>query len=290
MSNRISGGWSLFKQSWSVLRLDKELMLFPVFSSIACLLVMATFVAPFLVIPHLGEMVEQAFDENQQAPPVNQVIGYVVLFMFYVVNYFVIVFFNTALVSCAVIRFQGGDPSVGDGFRASLKRLPQIFGWAVFSATVGLILQQIESRSQLVGRLVARFIGLAWTITTYFVVPVLAVERLGPIAAVKRSVELLRDAWGEGLVGNFSMSIVSFVFSLPGILIIVAGAIGGIMMQSVWMVAMGVGIGIVYLIGLSIVMSSVKQVFLAGLYLYAVEQKTPPGFDQETFQQAFRVK
>ena len=33
------------------------------------------------------------------------------LFAFYFCNYFVIVFFNAALVSCALIRFNGGEPT-----------------------------------------------------------------------------------------------------------------------------------------------------------------------------------
>lgn len=288
MGDRITSGWSLFKQSWSVLRMDKELLLFPVFSAIACFFVTVSFAAPFLLVTPLREMAVQIGD--QQVSPVTQAIGWALLFAFYVVNYFVIVVFNTALVSCAVMRFEGGDPTVAGGLRAALNRLPQIFGWAVFSATVGLILQQIESRSQLVGQIVARLLGLAWTITTYFVVPVLAVERLGPIAGVKRSVELLRNAWGEGLVGNFSMGIVNFVLSIPAILIIVGGIIGGVMIESVVVVAVVVGVGITYLIGLSIVMSSVKQVFLAGLYLYASEDRVAPGFEAETLQYAFKAK
>ena len=126
MAGRIAGGWSLMKQSWSVLRMDKELMLFPVFSSIACLLVIVSFASPVVFMPDVrNELINLA--KNQQQNPIwRNVTLYAVLFGYYFVNYFVVVFFNTALVSCAVIRFSGGDPTVGDGFRAAFARLPQI--------------------------------------------------------------------------------------------------------------------------------------------------------------------
>src|SRR5258708_3502325 len=135
MGGRMSRGWELVKESWSVLRQDKELMVFPVLSSIACLLVAASFALPFIFVPELGK----AFVDRQnheQAATNSRIISYALGFCFYVVNYFVIVFFNVALVSCALIRFRGGNPTVGDGISAALQRLPQILASAVVAATV----------------------------------------------------------------------------------------------------------------------------------------------------------
>ena len=46
MFDKISRSWTLVKASAAVLRSDKELLLFPVISSIAALLVAATFLVP----------------------------------------------------------------------------------------------------------------------------------------------------------------------------------------------------------------------------------------------------
>ena len=46
MFERISNGWQLAKESWNVLRQDKELVVFPLLSGIACLLVVASFLVP----------------------------------------------------------------------------------------------------------------------------------------------------------------------------------------------------------------------------------------------------
>jgi serine/threonine protein kinase len=149
---------------------------------------------------------------NQRAKELAESLSRVGLgFAFYLATSFVIVFFNTALISCALIRFDGGNPTLGDGLSAAVARLPQILGWALLSATVGTILKQVEERVPLVGKFVIGLVGMAWAILTFMVVPILAAEGLGPIAAVKRSTSLLRKTWGEvgyqyeamaGRVGN----------------------------------------------------------------------------------------
>jgi hypothetical protein len=282
------------KQSWSVLRLDKELMLFPILSSIACFMVFASFAAPIILVPQLRDSVVAIANAQAEAPDqgarVQFVVPSVVLFCFYLVNYFVIVFFNTGLVSCAVLRFQGGDPTVGYGIRAAGSLLPQILAWSLVAATVGWILRMIEERLSFVGKFVIAFIGLAWSVVTYLVVPVLAVEKLGPLSAVKRSAQLLTKTWGEALVGNISLGVAGFVLSLPGILLIVACPIVlAIAAQPLWAVVPGV-LAILYFIVLAIVTSTLRQILLAGAYLYAAQGQVPAGFSPEIMQAAFRSK
>src|SRR5690606_33503734 len=105
------------------------------------------------------------------------------LFAYYFVNYFVIIFFNSALISCAIIRFKGGNPTLSDGFSAASSRLPQIAGWAAVAATVGVVLRIIESRSEKVGEIVAGLLGMALSAVTSFVAPLIVVVRTGPVSA-----------------------------------------------------------------------------------------------------------
>src|SRR5206468_674804 len=100
----------------------------------------------------------------------------------------------------------------------------QILAWALVSATVGVLLRAIESNRQ-VGRFVSMILGTAWTIITYFVVPVLVVEKTGPFKAVGRSIELLKKTWGEALIGNFGLGFFEFLVVLPGILILIVGGV-----------------------------------------------------------------
>jgi hypothetical protein len=285
---RIARGWELVKESWGVLRKDKELLIFPVLSSLACLLVVISFVAPLIAMPDVTARLfaKQQVDQDLT----NRVVAFLIGFAFYFVNYFVVVFFNVALVSCAIIRFKGGDPTVGDGLRAAASRLPQILAWTALAATVGMILRALEERLSLLGKIVVGLIGVAWSIAIYFVVPVLAVERLGPVAAVKRSAQVLSRTWGESLVGNLSMGGIGLLLALPGIAVLMGSVFVGAYFDSMWIAIIIGALGLVYLVLLSIVLTTLQQVFLAGTYLYAAEGQIPRGFSEDLVRSAFRKK
>lgn len=287
MFERMATGWQLGRQSWRVLMLDKELLVFPFLSGISCVLVLLSFALPVWASGYA----ETVMAERQQGDisQYHRILGYVLMFAYYVVNYFVIIFFNSALVSCAIIRFKGGDPTLRDGFKAAFSRLPQILGWALVSATVGLILRTIESRSSKAGQIVASLLGMAWTAVTYFVVPVIVVERVGPITATKRSFAILKKTWGEALTARFGIGFYVFLASLLGIIPLIIGIfvlIGG-------QVTLGVSAiitGIVMLMLASLISSALNSIIIAALYIYAAEGQAPEAFDGELFEHAFAPK
>ena len=233
MFERISNGWQLAKQSANVLRQDKELILFPLFSGLACIIAMASFAVPAYFSGILEAFVAE--EEGAAAGNVAQIMFYILMFLFYFVTYFIVIFFNSALVACAIIRLKGGNPNLSDGLGAAMARLPQIAGWALVAASVGMILKIIESRSQKVGQIISGILGMAWSVTTFFVIPVLVVEKAGPIDAFKRSVAVMRKTWGESLSANFGIGFFTFLAMLVGIIPIV----GGIFLCSSGMVVLG---------------------------------------------------
>ena len=91
MFERFSRSWTLIKASAGVLSKDKELLVFPALSGIATLLVMASFALPLIGMGVFEQMGERSAAEL----PVGV---YVLGFMFYLTQYTVIFFFNTALV------------------------------------------------------------------------------------------------------------------------------------------------------------------------------------------------
>ncbi len=256
--------------------------MFPILSGICCLLVLASFAAPFIAL-----LVVQ----QKQPEDIPEWIYYVTAFLFYFCNYFVIIFFNSALTSCALMRFNGHTPSLGGGLAAAWIRLPQILAWALVSATVGVLLKIIENIHEQVGALVSALLGTAWSIVTFFVVPVLVVEKVGPIDAVKRSVEILKRTWGEALVGHFGIGIFIFLLALPLVLLLFVG----IMLCFGGQVLLPLGIAVVLLavlgfLGLMAVSSAMDNVFTAALYQYAAQGQVAPGFNESTFRHAFRSK
>jgi len=279
MFERISRGFELAAQSWRVLNEEKSLVLFPLLSGIACTLVLATFAVPLWATGYAETVLE---DNRLQSDP----IAWAILFAFYFVNYFVIVFFNSALVRCALVRFQGGDATLADGIGTAMNRLPQIAGWALLSATVGLILKAIESRSEKLGQFAASLFGAAWAIASYFVVPVLVVEGLGPIDAVKRSCSILKKAWGESLVAQFGIGLPIFLAMIVAMIPAVLGVVSG---NTIAMAA-GIGITVMLAIVISLISSTLQTIIIAALYTYAAEGRVPQQFDETLLSSAYGRK
>jgi Family of unknown function (DUF6159) len=286
--DRLSNGWHVAMQSWAVLRQDKQLVLFPILSGLALALVLASFALPAFLIPGLMPAIRHLFDDNAKAPnAAANVLSAVFTFVFYVVNYFVIVYFNTALASCAIYRFRGGEPTVGMGLQMANKRLPQIFAWSVVAATVGVILNAISEKSEFLGKIVAALLGGLWSLATCLVVPTLAVEGLGPIDALKRSTSLIIRVWGEGMAGDFNIGIIGFLLVVPAILVIVIAAVAKLPVAILVLLILA---AVLYIGAVSVITTAVKQVFIAGLYVYATDSQVPPGFDKASMKRAFVAK
>src|SRR6266581_8466255 len=211
---RLSIGWKLTKVSLGVLRKEKGLVLLPFVSLLITVGVWAIFFVSlfFVVAP---------------TDPFGYWLFYVGLAIVYYVTFFVSIYFNAAVMGAAMIRLNGGDPTISDGLKVANQNLKRIAGWALVSATVGLVLRAIAERFGFIGRIVAGFAGIAWGIATYLVVPVLIFEKIGPWAAVKRSGSLLRKTWGEAAGGYLTLGVIFVLLALPGILFFIVGGLAG---------------------------------------------------------------
>ncbi|MCC7248103.1 MAG: hypothetical protein IT473_05720 [Lysobacter sp.] len=276
MFEKFSRSWGLVKASASVLRSDKELMLYPILSSVATLLVMATFALPIFAL--------KLFDNG------FNVLGAVVGFAFYFCQYCVIVFFNSALVAAATIRLEGGDPTFADGIRAAKARLPAILGYAAIAATVGLILQSLKDRdNNFVVRLIGSGLGVAWTLATFLVVPVLVNRNVGPIDALKESLALLKRTWGESAIGNVGIG------AAFGLITFAVVAVGGLLCFVAFQASMAaaIAVGVVFvliLLMLGVAQSALSGIYSAALYRYAMAHETPDAFRGMALERAFAPK
>lgn len=280
MFRRFSNSWELVKASWAVLQADKELLVFPVISGVVSLFVVATFAVPSLLA---------GFADSVVAGDIG-IFSYVVGFLFYIVLYFVTFFFNTALVGAAMIRMEGGDPTVRDGLRIASEHAASILGYAAISATVGMILRAISERSGALGRIVVSLVGFVWNIATFLVVPVLVMEKVGPVDAVKRSASLLKETWGEQIVGSFS---IGTIFGLIGFVIVIAGA-GGIVVAAMTgitsLIILFVALLVLSLIALGLVSSALSGIYTAAVYRYATTGETSGYFDPTLIKASFKQK
>ncbi len=276
MFDKFSRSWGLVKASASVLRADKELMLFPILSSLATLLVMATFALPVFAL--------KLFDNG------FNIVGAVLGFAFYFCQYSVIVFFNSALVAAATIRLEGGDPTFSDGIREAKARLPAILGYAAIAATVGVLLQSLKNRdNNIIVRMIGSGLGMAWTLATFLVVPVLVNREIGPVDALKESVALLKKTWGENAIGNVG---IGAAFGLITTLVLLLGIAASFF---AWQASVGLGIAVAatFLVGvlvLGITQSALSGIYSAALYRYAVSHEAPSEFRGMALESAFAPK
>jgi Family of unknown function (DUF6159) len=277
----LSRSWDLLGQSFRVLKSDKELMWLPVISAIFCIAATVIifgsgmlFVWPFGSVPH--DVARQKLLYQEMAP---------FIFLFYIVTYSIAIYFNVALVSIASDRLAGGRATLNDGLQRAWERKWRIVEWAILAATVGILLRMLERRLNFLGRIVTSIIGFVWTLASFFVVPLLAAEDVGPVEALTRSASIFRKTWGEEVVGGFSFGLIFSLLAIPGILLPILGARFG----STGMLT-GLAIAVIYWLLLAVINSAAQGIFVAALYRYATTQQISGGFNAGELASAWQPK
>lgn len=273
---RIKRGWALAKRSYRVLAQHRSLMLFPVISLAVSVVTAVVFLGPGVI-----------FYVTEAQEPVLVIFGVITLYLLMLVT----LFFNTALAAAASKALAGGEPTLAEGFDLARDRLGPIAQWALVQTTVGIAIIALESLLQdsIVGRLLAGFANLAWSVATFFVVPLIALEGNGPRQVFKRSAKLLRERWGEGVVGSASVSAPIALAALP--LLLVFGGGGWLLADSSPLLA-GVLFalaGLVFIVAM-VVGGTLGTIFRVALYEYATTGQAPGEFASADLGSAFKPK
>jgi hypothetical protein len=174
------------------------------------------------------------------------------------------VFFGVALAAAASEALAGRDARVGPSIGVAGARLPQILGWALVLTTVNLIISALRDRGGL-GAIASGIAGAAWSLATFFAVPLIALEGIGPWAALKRSSALFKAHWGEQIAGRAG---VGALFFLLGILPAAALIFVGVTLEG----AAGIAVGVIgVLIGATAMLlgQAASSVLAVALYRYA---------------------
>ena len=274
--SRIRTGIRLAGQSWGIVRSERSLLAFPLLSALFGVAYLGVVVAPLGVVGYL------AFGTST-------ILRIVLLWVLLLGISIGATFFGVATAANASAVFDGGDPSLGDGLRVARSRLGVIVKWSLVSATVGAILQAIGERGGLGGALVQVIGGAAWSIASFFAIPVLALEGLGPFDTLKRSLAVVRQKWGESLVGGIAIGFVTSLIALGGILVAVLGVVLGV--GASWLGgAPLIALGVVVFIAAVTIGAVLRAVFSVAVFRYATEGVAPGGFAAEDLDGAFRPK
>lgn len=263
----------MFKASWRVLSSRKELAVFPMLSGLASLLAGVVFLTPavFTIDTDTGNGLTPA--------------SYVLFIAFYVVSAYLTIFFNAALISQANIALAGGDPSVAGGLRVAGGNWLRILPWALLSATVSLILRAIEERLGFIGRIIIGMIGMAWTLITYLVLPVIVLEGASTKNSIKRSTEMFRNTWGENVLGNAGIGVFGFLLFLPSVLLVGLGvAAGGATLLVCALIA------VLWGLLAAITVAALSGIYQTALYHYARDGASASAFASADLGHAFRPR
>ena len=297
MFGRLSRGWSMAKASFAVLRQYPKLAVLPVISGTIFLLIAGAILAslmPQLGAAHNATSSIWSWLDNGQSP---SILFYVSAFAVIFVMTAVAIFFNVALIHCALRAHAGEEPSIRDGLAAAVALLPQILGWALVTTTIGIVLNMITDALKnylgFLGGLLGGLLELSWAVITYFVVPVLVTEKVGPITAVKRSAAILRSKWGELLAGEARIGLLGTLFFLLSALVFAGGAALVLSKSAMAMAGLGVilmVVGALAAIATMVMVSALSTIFQSGVYIYATTGQVPPSLDRDLVEHAFKPK
>jgi hypothetical protein len=268
---RLRRGWRLAMVSLGVLRRDRTLGVFPVLGGLTALFAVAAFGLPAALL----------FSDDQN------VLGVIVAAVGIYLSTFLTIFFGVALAGAAAVALDGRDATIGDGIAVARRHVGTIAAWAGVVTTVNIILRAIEERFGFVGAIVAGLLGAAWGIITFLVIPVIAIEGLGPIAALKRSASLFRQRWGEQIVGTASIGILVFLFGfLPAAILVGIGYLAG---GTIGLVAT-IPVAAVILVVVAVIGQAAQGIFGVALYRYAVGEGAVAPFSVEDLAGSFQPK
>ncbi len=286
--NAFSRSWMITKITFAVINKDRELLWFAFLSFLFSTLFAVAMIFPSII---------PAIMDNGLTKDSIQVFEYVIIFLTYFGLAFIATFFNVCVVYTTKIRFEGGNATFMESIKFAFSRLPLILKWSLLSASVGLllrILQQLASNLGKIGQIVANILigilGLAWSIVTIFVVPVLVYEGLGPIDALKKSTQVIKKTWGESLIKALGLGFIQFLTFL--LVILFAGIVTYQLAISFGVngLLVGISVGALLLLLTGIIFSVASTIFNTALYVYATNNQVASGFSEEIVKGAFKQK
>lgn len=286
--NAFSRSWMITKLTFSVINKDRELLWFALLSFVFSAIFAVAMIFPSIV----PSLLEKGFSEESL-----EAYQYLLLFITYFGLAFIATFFNVCVVYTTRIRFEGGNATFDESLRFAFSRIGLIAQWSLLSASVGLLLRvlhNLASRLGRIGEIVAKIVisllGMAWSIMTIFVVPVLVYEGVGPFAAIKKSAQVIRKTWGESLIRSIGLGLVQLLVFFA---ILAGSAALTFAMGSAFGFAgllIGAGIGSLLLLLAGLIFNVATTIFNTALYVYANNQIVAEGFNEDVMKGAFRQK
>jgi hypothetical protein len=283
---------------------NKELLIFPIFISAATAVIFLFFFAPAVLLPTgfsyfsaehwhaLGDKYFHASGTGRNAHfSLSPLAGVYVAFLYFV-SMFAATFFNVAFYHEILAALSGESVSLSRGLRFACSRWQAILMWALFAGLIGLIIKVIEEKFEIVGRIIGRLVGLAWSIASVFVIPVIVREEstMNPIAMLKTSAGTLRKTWGEGLIGYIGIGAINSIVFLGALAVFGVAGYASLQLHLYWVLGAVIAAWILSMVLWSYLMNVASLVYKGALYLYAAEGIVSEPYDQDLLNSAWKYK
>ena len=286
--NAFSRSWMITKLTFAVINKDRELIWFALLSFIFSSMFAVAMIFPTI----LPTVMDSGFSTDSL-----KFFEYAIIFLTYFGLAFIATFFNVCVVYTTKVRFEGGNATFSESLNFAFSRIPVIIQWSLVSATVGLILRILHDLAsnlgkigQIVANILIGLLGMAWSIITIFVVPVLVYENVGPIAAIKKSTAVIKKTWGESLIKTIGLGLVQALTFV--LIVLICGAITFGLMRAFDVMGLFVGIGSAAFVLLftGLIFTVASTIFNTALYVYANNNLVAPGFREDVVKGAFKQK
>jgi hypothetical protein len=317
--NRFQRSWELLKSSLEVMRRDKQLLLFPIVTFFSTVALVVLFLMPvafqrtghsYSSMDHWAAVGNSVFVSNSTAEnnsgtldmprhhgrthvqggirPIA--VGYFAVIYF--ATMFLATFCNVAFYQQIIMALNGEPVSIGAGLRFACTKWRAILMWTLFAGVVGYIIKALEQRFGIVGQIIMRLIGTAWSIACVFVIPVIITdeEATNPLTVLKRSALTLKQTWGESLIGYVGVSFGGLIILLFSLVWLGAGIFVSTSLHLYWLTALVVVSWILMMVVWTYLLSVASQIFRCALFLYASQGALPAPYTQEMMSVAWKMK
>ena len=305
--SKFQRSWLLLKSSISIIAQNKLLLVFPIVTFACTVIIIAFFLAPPLLRPtgypygssqHWQAIYHSLFNQTADAAgrsssriAFTPAAGAYLVFLYFV-SMFLATFLNVAFYHEILSALSGQAVSIERGLKFAAGRLKAILLWTLFAGLVGLVIKTIEQRLQLVGRIIARFLGLAWSVAAIFVIPVMVRDEqtANPLAMLRKSGSILKRTWGEALIGYAGLAFANAFILIGSIVILIGAVFASVVFSNYWIIAFVGVLWLLLLFAWSYLTGVAGQVYKGALYLYAAEGVIPQPYNKEMLDQAWKYK
>ena len=292
----LSRGWTLSKLSFSVVKADPELLLYTFLSTMMVFITIIAAAYPGYEAEQSDEshwaMTDQVIDPETDEPkmvmneetgklepvgrePTGEYMAWI--FLTYMIGSIVVVFWNTAIIASAHERLTGGDPTIMTGIKAAFSRIHIIILWGIIAGTVGLLLRiardaisnnkKAHPALKILAYIMMWMVEIAWWMYTFFIIPMIVLEKKGIREGLRDGRSLFGKTWGENVTSGLGIGLITVI----GIVI----SLGISFLIFMISPEAGIIVGVLLIGGLILWANTAEVVVVAALYEFAKTGKMP---------------